>query len=516
MKDLSIIHPFLFAIFPVIFLFSHNIEKVSFSEILWPIIIVLSLTFLLLLLCRIFLKNNQKASIIISIFWIFCFSYGHVLEIARDWWQIGSFVVGRHRCLLPIWSVLFICSIYFTIKTHKDLYNFVKILNGIATFLVLISLINIVAYKLETKVIWQNVENIRPDIGTPNSVKINTLPDIYYIILDRYANTSILKEIYNFDNSEFINYLINKGFYVASKSRSNYPNTAHSLASSLNMEYINYLTKKMGRKSNDWRPIYRMLQDYKVWRFLKSKGYKFIHFGSWWHPTSKNKYADINFTSYALPEFSMVLFRTTMFYPISVEFGLFEQRLEQYKRVLYKFDKLAKIPNIKEPTFVFAHFLIPHEPYVFDRNGNFVTAKEAHKRKSKKCYVEQLIFTNKKLKTLIDTLLSNSEILPIIILQADEGPYPARAAFNPNFDWRQATKTEFREKMGILNAYYLPNINKNVLYPSITPVNSFRLIFNLYFNTNFELLPDESYAYPFVDRSHLYEFFNVTDKFEED
>ncbi len=64
--------------------------------------------------------------------------------------------------------------------------------------------------------------------------------------------------------------------------------------------------------------------------------------------------------------------------------------------------------------------------------------------------------------------------------------------------------------MRILNAYYLPGVDKDILYPSITPVNSFRLIFNLYFDTNFELLPDENYA--FVDGRHIYKFFNVTDK----
>ena len=31
------------------------------------------------------------------------------------------------------------------------------------------------------------------------------------------------------------------------------------------------------------------------------------------------------------------------------------------------------------------------------------------------------------------------------------------------------------------------------LYPSITPVNSFRLVFNHYFGTNFDMLADESY-----------------------
>lgn len=81
------------------------------------------------------------------------------------------------------------------------------------------------------------------------------LPDIYYIIFDRYASAWTLKEIYNFNNSEFITYLSNKGFYIASESKSNYLRTGHSLASSLNMEFINYLSKNMGEDSDDWNPF---------------------------------------------------------------------------------------------------------------------------------------------------------------------------------------------------------------------------------------------------------------------
>lgn len=113
--------------------------------------------------------------------------------------------------------------------------------------------------------------------------------------------------------------------------------------------------------------------------------------------------------------------------------------------------------------------------------------------------------------SLIEKLLSHSKPSPIIILQADEGPIPKRYLDELlDFNWRHATEKEFRQKMGILNAYYLPGVNKDILYPSITPVNSFRVIFNLYFNTNIELLPDESYA--FTDGRHIYKLFNVTDK----
>ncbi len=506
MKKIFIIHPFLFAAFPVLALFAQNRNQILFFKTLMPMAVVLGLTTLLLLLLRLILKDTKKAAIIVSMFLIFFFSYGHVFNIIQDWWQI------KHRYLLLPWGILFICIAYFTIKTPKNLYNFTNILNIIAISLVIISLVNIGTYEFRSTN-WQNtpiVENT--EIELTNSRTPIMLRDIYYIIFDRYASESTLKEIYNFDNSVFIDYLSSKGFYIASKSRSNYLRTPQSLASSLNMEYINYLSDKVEEESNDYKPLFAMLQNYKVWYFLKSRGYKFIHFGSWWEPTRKNKYANFNFIYKSVYEFSNLLYQTTALYPINARFEITisrDTRTRQYNRVLWKFDKIAQIPNIKEPTFVFAHMITPHPPYVFDRNGNFLSKQELKSRKEN--YIEQLIFTNNKIMSLIEKLLSHSKPSPIIILQADEGPMPERYLDELlDFNWRHATEKEFRQKMRILNAYYLPGVNKDILYPSITPVNSFRVIFNLYFNTNIELLPDESYAFP--DERHVYELFNVTDK----
>lgn len=510
MKKLLAIHPFLFAIFPILFLFAHNVGEVSFSEILLPTAIVLGFTFVLVLSSGLVLKDNKKAGIIVSIFWVLCFSYGHVYQIIR-WWI-------RPRYLLLCWGILFICGAYFIIKTRKDLHNLTKVLNIMATFLVVISLINIVPYKLKTWAISQDIKNTENiEISPADLRKPDTFPDIYYIILDTYASASTLKEVYNFDNSEFINYLSDRGFYVASKSRANYACTPQSLASSLNMNYINYLSDKVGKKSKDRTVVHRMLQDYKVWRFLKAKGYKFIHSGSWWGPTSRNKYADININLPLSLEFPLSLYRTTMICPIDDALGITQLgsiHARQQKRIPYKFDKLAEIPNIKEPVFVFAHVLFPHPPFIFDRNGNLLSKKEAKRRGRVVNYVDQLIFTNKKVEVLIHKLLSKSQSPPIIILQADEGPHPQRWWDNPNLNWKQATEAELREKTRILNAYYLPGIEGNVLYPSITPVNSFRLVFNLYFNTHFELLPDKTYC--FIDKSHIYDLFDVTNEVKYD
>jgi hypothetical protein len=500
-----VIHPFLFAIWPIINHLAYNINEVSISIIVVPIAVSTSFAFLLWLLLGLVFKDKKKAGLIVSLLLVQFFSYGTLASFT-----VGV-VVGGYEYILLGYGLYLACAVWCVAKTRKNLQGLTTFLNIVSAVLVVTPLITVVNYELNGRIAYQT------KIST-NNIETNTadfkkadLPDIYYIILDRYGCSSTLKRIYDFDNSEFIDYLTNRGFYVASNSKANYLKTFQSLAASLNMEYINYISDAPGGESNDQTAVFSMLRDYKVWRFLQSRGYKYIHFGSWWNPTLENKYADINVNYFEIPlhdEFSRTLLRTTM---LRLVYGRDWFRREQWKRVLYKFEKLAEIPKTEEPTFVFVHMLIPHAPYVFDQDGKFLTKEEAGQKSRVENYRNQLAFVNKKIEELFDTLLSSSRVPPIIILQADEGPYALRQVLEgPNFNWKQASIEELRRKMGILNAYYLPNADKRVLYPSISPVNSFRVIFNLYFDTKLELLPDKSYA--FEDEHHIYKFCDVTDK----
>lgn len=510
MKRSPIIHPFLFAVFPVLFLYSHNIEEVFFREIWLATLLSLALCLLLIFVFTLILKNVRKACVVASTFIVLLFSYGHIYHIVQGW-RVGGIVFGRHIVLQTLWIVLFAYVLFATRKTDRDLRGLTNILNVVAASLVLISFITVGTYQIRNRAREREVGVASESLTRVDSgQRSGRLPDIYYIILDRYANTATLDEVYSYDNSAFIERLTNRGFYVAQSSKSNYIKTVHSLASSLNMEYINYMSDIVGEDSNNLLPLYHKLRDYEVWRFLKTRGYRFIHFGSFWEPTSRNIYADENYNVQKLSEFSMLLYRTTMLYPVGKRLNIYDIRKEQRKRVLYKFEKLAEIPAIEEPTFVFAHMLLPHEPYIFNRDGGYLSEEELNVRSISEKYIDQLIHTNTLVLELVDRIISGSDIAPIIVIQADEGPFPRRYRIEQNdFRWLTASRDEVLEKLGILNAYYFPGSDYSLLYQSFTPVNSFRVIFNLYFNTTFELLPDEYYT--ISDDNHPYKFIKVTE-----
>ena len=201
-----------------------------------------------------------------------------------------------------------------------------------------------------------------------------------------------------------------------------------------------------------------------------------------------------------------MVYSKTIFHPFTMNLNIpnsvkldmflfFNSRLTECERSYYKIKNLAKVPDDPNPTYTFAHFLFTHDPFRFDAEGKCLTYEEINSRDYKLNYKEQVTFANKKIKELIDTILEKSkDNPPIIILQADEGPYPARYSEDlRNFDFNKASAEDVKEKMAILNAYYFPDRADHKVSDFITPVNTFRYIFSYYFGINLPQLPNISY-----------------------
>ncbi|MHB0976510.1 MAG: sulfatase-like hydrolase/transferase [Candidatus Aquicultorales bacterium] len=334
---------------------------------------------------------------------------------------------------------------------------------------------------------------------------MNTSPDIYYIILDGYANSGTLQEFYDYDNKRFEESLRARGFYVADRSNSNYPITALSLPSSLNMRHLTELSGTISFKS-----LIRMAKNNEVMRYLKSKGYKYVHFSSGSELTNNNESADVLIESNGLDDFSLLLLNTTMLRPVIKRFIADDLA----NNVLDAFRSLEEAPSIKGPKFVFAHLLTPHPPYVFNRNGDRPSDPELGSNVfgdtswlPRDAYLDQLIYINSKVLPMVDAIIAKSAVKPIIVIQSDHGPIiiggmgdankgPAPYLYDPAY---------IRGKTRIFNAYYLPRGGQTGLYDTITPVNSFRVIFNYYFSADFPLLEDKTYYSTYNDLTDFQE-----------
>ncbi len=493
-------HPVLLAVYPVLFLYAQNVDFTPVSEALAPMAIAGGSSLLLLLSLSFALRDRDKAGLLVSLAVAIFFSYGHFSEAMTGWAsKLGEVNLSPDVMLMHLWGAFLGVGIYALVKTRRDLHTLTSLLNVVAVCLVLISTGRILAYDLRTGA-WldqRGAENV--ETNAPESVEADTLRDIYYIILDAYASAETLQEIWDYDNHEFVDYLTERGFYVVPDAKTNHPVTFLSLASSLNMQYLNYLADELGPDSTDRRQAYQMTQNSKVMRFLKARGYKFVHFQSGWGPTGKNPYADRDVRCGNVSEFAQVLVRTTILRPLANRFLQHDLR----SAVLCTFATLPEVQQtIEGPRFVFAHILVPHPPFLFGPDGEPVdTEPDFRPRGWGRYYLGQLEFVNKKVEVLVDKILSEAETPPIIILQADHGSRSINTKLLPSV-------RPLRERCGILNAYYLPSNGKEFLYDSITPVNTFRLIFNIYFDAGYDLLQDRTYL---STLKRPYDFLDVTD-----
>ena len=504
-KKSSVIHPFLFAVFPIFFMFSYNVEFMELSELVTPLMVSIIPTFLLWQLLSFLLKDKKKAGLIVSFFIIIFFSYGHIyneLQYIRIW----NIKIVKSKYLLTANGLLLSLAIYFILRVRNSFSDFTYILNVISSLLVIISITSIF-YGISTREDVFSKDQVESSI----SGEVLNGPDIYYIILDQYGREDVLKQMYNYDNAPFLNYLKQKGFYIANNGSCNYCSTKLSLSSSLNMMYLDGIAKQVGENSMDFRPLKNLISNNKVVNFLKKKGYSYYSYSSGYSFTEVTN-SDVYLTKPGLlSEFHNILISTTII-PV-----LLKKIVNQYdlhrERLIFIFNSLIQIAKDKSPKFVFAHIISPHPPFVFGKNGEpiksdrpffFRRDKNLMNKADAEDYIEkyknQLIYLNRKMIEVIDLIIANSAAPPIILLQADHGP----AAY---YDRKSLKNSNLKERMSILNAYYFPKKEYNKLYNSISPVNSFRIIFNQYFNTNYTLLKDKNY---FSSCISSYKFINVT------
>ncbi|MCA1701883.1 MAG: hypothetical protein LC808_00875, partial [Actinobacteria bacterium] len=218
-----ILHPLLVAAYPALFLFAQNLtEDVTVGAVYRPLVFVLAATCLILGLLFAAFKDVRRAALLTSIYVFLFFSYGHVHDALHSVPWIGS-----NGFLLTVWVAAIGVGTVAVVRTKKDLGGATATLNFLAAALVLLNLVPIVAHALEKK---PPAPPPAAHLELPSASEIPTPAkrDIYYFIFDRYANEQILRNFFHYDNSEALDYLEDKGFYIAHDSAANHQKTAHS------------------------------------------------------------------------------------------------------------------------------------------------------------------------------------------------------------------------------------------------------------------------------------------------
>jgi hypothetical protein len=523
-----ILHPFLFALYPAVAMLAFNISWVPLADAWRALVAGMGLAAVVFLLLWLVLRQPLKAALITTLFLLFFLSYGHAYTWLRDT-ELGL-SLGRHRYLAPLWWMAFTLAAVLVIRSRRDLGSITRVLNYVAGFALILPLLSITRFELQRTATSVEAVPSEAALAGLRLPKDQPPPDIYFIVLDAYAREDILRQVFNYDNSELLDYLRSQGFYVADDSLANHAQTGLSLAAVLNMAYVPDLLPGMDPSSENRDPLWELIQHSRVRQVLEDLGYTTVAFSTGL-PGTEIQDADVFLTAGSLDE-ALGLSAINAFEGMLVEStaaklltdgsaalpNFFPDLTYPYRlhraRITNTFDQLERLPEMDGPKFVFAHIIAPHPPFVFGAQGQAVlrdqefklgfTLGDAGAPVGGKAYIEdyrdQISYVDTRVIRVVESLLANSDTPPIIILQADHGP----EGRHPHVSYTQ-------ERMSILNSLFLPGLEDLPLQESLSPVNTFRLIFSEYFGAELPLLPDRAL---YSEYRKPYDFRDVTDQIE--
>jgi len=506
---LSVMPPLLFAIYSVLALFTNNLGEVLLAAIFRPLLLVIVLAVLLVGVFQLIFKALPKAGLMAAWSLFLFLTYGHLYNLAKgsEW---ASFL-ARHRLFVPIWSLLFLILFIGLLRWVQRVERLCQILSLIIGALILFSLFTMSRHYLSTKITEQTYQSSEAQTGIELSIPQNP-PDIYYILLDGYTRADVLAERFGFDNGDFLDSLEDLGFAIADCSRANYEHTHLSLPSLMNMAYIDTLVGEIpaGATIKSLR-FAQLTKNNRVMQSLQRLGYETVAFETsyYWAQFSEADYYFEPATGYffapILSEFEKIFVETTMIsalmdWEVNHQSGLFQTLVTPYEShalwVQYTLDKLKELPQMKGPQFVLAHIIAPHPPYIFNQEGvipnlgDYDTSWETGAL-GQAGYINNIRYINQEILEVVGLIIEESQTPPVIIIQADHG-------------------SDFYDRTMILSAFYLPGVSSQAVYPEITPVNTFRWVFNHTFEASLELLPDRTFSgkYPPFDFHEIEETYS--------
>lgn len=481
------LHPLLLAAYPILFLFAQNLTEVTVGDVIPPAGRAVIAVATVLAVGGLLLRDLRRGALIASPLAIAWFTYGHVAGLAAP---MG---ITREQQLAGWLVFLGLTLVGALLLSGRWIARLTSALNAMSFALVIVALVQIVPFQLSHRV---------SVAGTVTTGAVHPGDrDIYYFIFDRYGDERSIQTLTGVAN-DLPDWLASRGFDVARDSHANYGRTTLSLAATLNLTTLESVAGTMGPETKDLSPIYEMLQDNKVGRYLKARGYRYVNLGSWFAPTKTIRIADENPLLGSSTDFDAILDQTTFGPTLTAMRNLPDpprHHVLHRSTALFQFREFERIRAEAGPKFVFAHILLPHEPYVFDAKGDYPPLEVQKTRTKGEGYSQQLAYTNGRIRQIVDELLNGpEETRPIVIIQADEGPYPAGfAADQAHFDWHTASPDDLEIKYGILNAMYLPGTppaGAPEPYSTITSWNTWPIILDRYFGEQLPLMPDRSYT----------------------
>jgi len=461
---------FLLSLIPLLLIYSFNVGEIPINDLYVPFFISIGISGLFFLLFK--LKfNSTQSGVIISTCLISFISFGYINSFFE------SNFLNLTIILVIIFLFLAIFSLYQILK-HQISKEINKIFTIFSVVLIIILIPNILLFYFNDNFL----ENENFDIDL--NLKFTDHPDIYIIILDEFAGELQLNNDFNYSLEPFFQNLTSYNFQFPKNSLSNYPNTAYSLPSILNMDYLEFIPKKVGAESKNTLMAYELRNDNNFMKILKNNDYEIISFyggmgasgtGSLVH---EKHCAPLNINNDLKEKYLKIFIPFSIFNNELINNPL-NEKLECIQNYVIAHERNS------QPESFFIHLRLPHSPYLYDSNGNF-NKNSNFLENDKNAYLEQLKFTEKYTTQLVSSITKNNPDA-YIVLFSDHG-------WRGEINWKEQSPENLIRGHSVILGYRIPDNELN-LPDNTSLVNTFRILINQISNTELELLDDKFYWY---------------------
>lgn len=490
---------FLFLL-PVFFIYSSYNELFGFLPYAFVIknAVVLSIALILFYLFSYLLyRNKTKAALFTFFTGAYCLLFGFLYDFIKKHLAYTNF--DSYTLILPF-SLLLLITIGFIIKKSKNSFKGLYLYFNLLLIGLIVSEVpnSIKRYRLDRSV--HNLIDFR-FLTTleykPLSIITDSLkPDIFFIVMDGMASTASMKQALDKDNSALDSLLVQKGFYLVHNAASNYNWTIHSLSTTFNMQYLpDFIAPVMNDPKAYFWGTNSMLHN-SLTEILSKEGYQIHQYqpisfnnNQWPRQNYFHDMKDQHFFFKTLPGriYKDVFWNYTKInldFIKDIQVSIKNKRSYERKKDIETTTALIKqsCNTLSVPKFVYGHYMIPHDPYVFKSDGSIrLSARQniGQKTDDLDLYFEQVLYANKIIEDLISYIKINNKKNTVIIIEGDHG-------------YRYLKENTVLNSFRNLNAFYFPDGDYKTLYDSLTPVNTFRIVLNKYFNTQLPLLKDSS------------------------
>lgn len=450
--------------FYTIFLYVNNIKEILFSDFISMLIFMLFIGYSVWGIMFLILRNQVLSAVSSSLFMLLFTNFAMIESVLT---HIVAFLKYWH--VLAILLVFWICLTLLIKDKNKTVLQDISIIASIAfTGLLLINVVinggNIIT-RLAS--LHKSDDTFLLEDETVNL----SMPNVYYLVFDEYASNSFMEKYYGYDNSDFTDWLANNNFKVSYSSKSDYFETKRVMANNVNLDYI--ITGENADEADNVR------KSGLLFSIFQANGYevRVIGLNDFYgmpDPVSgENFVQDGGVTSDGFGFRELILKNTPLYiYVVSQNLN---KHVEEINNCLAYMKEHANFAS--NGVFTLMHIELPHTPFVFDADGNSVSAAHLNDWENPKYYLEQYIYTTKEMKNLVEDLIEDDPD-SIIILTSDHSV-------------RNKPGIETEDKKQCFLAYYNNVWNEDIEGQST--INILRITVNQLFNLNMEMLsyPDQ-------------------------